>query len=362
MGRVTLQTIAEHVGVSRMTVSNAFSRPDQLSADLRKRILAAADELGYCGPDPVARGLSRGRTGTLGVLFTDALTYAFRDRVATEFLAGVASVAEPHGRGLTILASPRGGGAGPVSSAVMDGLVIYSVDLDSPGLQAARRRDIPIVLVDQEPDSSTASVNVDDRGGARAAAEHIVALGHRHVALLVEALAASPSVVPTTQVAPHHVIRERVAGWLEGLDGDGVASPTLVSVPGNYASDARAGAELLLDLSPRPTALLALSDVLARGVADVAQERGLQVPQDLSVVGFDDAHEYALVPPALTSVRQPVHDKGRIAAELLLSLLGDTETAESPHTLLPVELVVRDSTGPAPGGSGTTQKRKKRSR
>ena len=86
MARVTLQTIADQVGVSRMTVSNAFSRPDQLSADLRERMLAVADELGYAGPDPAARALASGTTGAMGVLLSDALTWAFTDDVAMAFL------------------------------------------------------------------------------------------------------------------------------------------------------------------------------------------------------------------------------------------------------------------------------------
>ena len=119
MTPVTLQTIADRLGVSRMTVSNAFSRPSQLSADLRERILAEAAALGYCGPDPAARTLSKGRSGTIGVLFTDRLSYAFSDTMATTFLAGAAGVLEHHEIGLTVLSSPRGEGAGAVTRAVV---------------------------------------------------------------------------------------------------------------------------------------------------------------------------------------------------------------------------------------------------
>ena len=103
MSRVTLQTIADQVGVSRMTVSNAFSRPDQLSADLRGRILVAADELGYAGPDPSARALARGTTGAIGVLLTDSLREAFSDEVATTFLGAIAEELAPTGLALTLL-------------------------------------------------------------------------------------------------------------------------------------------------------------------------------------------------------------------------------------------------------------------
>ena len=96
MARVTLQTIADRVGVSRMTVSNAFSRPDQLSSELRGRILTAAEELGYAGPDPSARALARGTTGAVGVLLTDSLKYAFNDEVATTFLGAIAEELTPN--------------------------------------------------------------------------------------------------------------------------------------------------------------------------------------------------------------------------------------------------------------------------
>ncbi|MGN6635280.1 MAG: LacI family DNA-binding transcriptional regulator [Oryzihumus sp.] len=105
MAKVTLQTIADQVGVSRMTVSNAFSRPDQLSASLRERILEAARELGYVGPDPSARALARGSTGAVGVLLTDALHYAFADEVAMAFLGAIASELAPTGLALTLLTS-----------------------------------------------------------------------------------------------------------------------------------------------------------------------------------------------------------------------------------------------------------------
>ena len=102
MGKVTLQTIADRLGVSRMTVSNAFSRPDQLSAELRDKIMAAADELGYVGPDPAARALATGSAGTVGVLLTDTLSYAFEDEFAARFLAGIAEELAPIGLGVDV--------------------------------------------------------------------------------------------------------------------------------------------------------------------------------------------------------------------------------------------------------------------
>src|SRR6476619_3531989 len=122
MGRVTLQTIADRVGVSRMTVSNAFSRPDQLSAELRGRILTAAEELGYAGPDPSARALARGTTGSVGVLLTDS----FRDEVATTFLGAIAEELSPTGLALTLLSASAQTDVIPARDVPMDGALVYS--------------------------------------------------------------------------------------------------------------------------------------------------------------------------------------------------------------------------------------------
>ena len=199
MAKVTLQSIADRVGVSRMTVSNAFSRPDQLSGELRERILAAADELGYVGPDPAARALARGRTGSIGLLLTDELPQAFEDVVATEFLSSVADALTHEGLAVTLLTSgpgelrtrppdlPRSAappGFVPARDVAMDGAIVYICDPASSDIAWLQRRGLPMVSVDRDPSPDAPSVNVDDRAGARAAARHLVDLGHTRVAIL----------------------------------------------------------------------------------------------------------------------------------------------------------------------------------
>ena len=140
--RVTLQTVADRVGVSRMTVSNAFSRPDQLSTALREKVLAAAAELGYVGPDPAARALARGTAGAIGVLMTDSLAYAFSDEVATGFLGAVADELAPTGLALTLLTSARGEHV-PARDVPMDGALVYSCGFDSSAVDWLTRRGLP---------------------------------------------------------------------------------------------------------------------------------------------------------------------------------------------------------------------------
>ena len=154
MARVTLQTIADQVGVSRMTVSNAFSRPDQLSAAMRQKILDAATELGYVGPDPAARALARGTTGAIGILLTSSLRYAFDDDVATGFLGAIAGELAPTGMALTLLSSTAVGDMVPARDVPMDAALVYSCDPDMTAVDWLTRRGLPLVFVDLPPSTS----------------------------------------------------------------------------------------------------------------------------------------------------------------------------------------------------------------
>ena len=353
MGRVTLRTVADHVGVSRMTVSNAFSRPDQLSAALRDRVLAAAEELGYVGPDPAARALARGATGSVGVLLTDSLAFAFTDEVATGFLGAIAAELAPTGLALTLLSSSAAGEVVPARDVPMDGAVVYSCDRDSAAVDWLTRRGLPLVYVDQTPVPGVASVNVDDRAGARAAAQHLVDLGHRRVAILTgEPAGPHGDIVPADTPSEHHVSRQRMKGWLDvlwaaGVDLQVVREPL---APEDAAYDA---ARTLLARDDPPTAFLCFSDVIAHWVVRAAEDCGLAIPADLSVVGFDDSPLAGRMRPALTTVRQDVAGKGRAAAAALVEAIESARSGDAApvrQVLLPTELVVRESTGPARTG------------
>src|SRR4051794_3620437 len=157
--RVTLKRLAAELGVSPMTVSNAFNRPDQLSAALRQRIVDHARERGYAGPDPLARGLRRGRAGAIGLISDTRLSYAFDDPAASAVMAGVCAAAEDERLGLLLV--PHGGPAA-LSSAVVDGIVVYSVAEDNPLLATAVARRLPTVVIDQPTSTSLVTVGIDD--------------------------------------------------------------------------------------------------------------------------------------------------------------------------------------------------------
>ena len=351
MARVTLQTIADRVGVSRMTVSNAFSRPDQLSAGLRDRILAAAGELGYVGPDPSARALARGTTGAVGIVLTDSLRYAFTDLVATQFLGAIAEELGPTGLALTLLSATGNQDVVPARDVAMDGALVYSCDPTSPAVDLLTRRGLPLVYIDQTPVDGVPSVNVADRAGARAAAEHLLALGHRRIGLLMSGPHGPHG---PAEAAPRptdgYASRQRLAGWLDALRPAG-AEVVVVRVRDAGFAEVGAGARLLLERPDRPTAVLCFSDVVALGVVETARDLGLSVPGDLSVAGFDDSPAARRFRPALTTVRQDVEEKGRAAAAALIAAIRARATGRpvpAGHLLLPTELIVRESTRPAP--------------
>jgi DNA-binding LacI/PurR family transcriptional regulator len=342
--RVRLRDVAERAGVSVGSASQAFGRPDLVSDQLRERVLAAAKELGYAGPDPAARHLRTGRTGVLGLIFAERLGYQFTDPTAPAFLRGVARGMEKAPLGLLLLPDSRrrDEAARTVREAAVDGFIIYSAPRNDPRVEAALGRRLPAVTVDQPRDTPTPFVGIDDRAGACAAAEHLRKLGHERVGVLsfIRALDREGTLVLDMTL-------ERLEGYKQGL---GAAwSDDLVRICRPNASEvARRGALELLRLADPPTAILAMSDVLAIGALQAADELEVSVPVELSLVGFDDSPAAAATTPPLTTVRQPHEEKGRLATERLLDEIearAERETRPS-RVLLPTELVVRESTAP----------------
>jgi DNA-binding LacI/PurR family transcriptional regulator len=348
--RATIKEVAARVGVSAATVSNAYNRPDQLSVELRERVFAAAKELGYAGPDPVARGLRRGRAGAVGVVYADPLSYAFADPAAVMFLEGVSQAAEEAGLGLLLVPAPLREGRNPrtVAEAAVDGFVIYCLAEDDPLVDLALERRVPLVLVEQPPREGAPSVETDDVEGARAAAEHLLGLGHERLGVVSFELGRDASGeladLERQREATYRPSRLRLDGYRAAVEEAGLSweDVPVYEATENTPEQGRTAAEVLLTLERRPTAILALSDQLALGVFEAARKLGLSIPEDLSVVGFDDVPEASRTDPPLTTVFQPHVEKGLVAGRMLVAQLG----GEEPRSLalLPTRLVVRGST------------------
>ena len=217
--RKTLASLAAELGVSRTTVSNAYSRPDQLSPATRERILAAAKARGYPGPDPTARSLRTRRAGSVGVLLTEHLSYAFEDMASVDFLAGMAEASAGAQTTLTLIpAGPEGEAEATslVGSAAVDGFVVYSVAAGDAYLAAARGRGLPLVVCDQPTDAGLPFVGIDDRAAIAPAARALIDAGHRHIGILAIRLRLQRHDGPISwqevQDAEMHVQRSRVMG------------------------------------------------------------------------------------------------------------------------------------------------------
>ena len=353
MGRVTLRTVAQEAGVSVSTVSNAYNKPDQLSAEVRTRVLDTAKRLGYAGPDPAARSLRSQRAGAIGLLLTERLSYAFSDPYSVGMLAGLAEVAEEHRTGLLLIPLPSL--ADPqdeeearlaphtIPQAVLEGVVASCVDGDPPARTVALERGLPMVsTIDIGPgDERHGFVLIDEYGAAYAVGRHLADLGHRRVGIIVDSRHQTdrPEVVRPEDEGDLYVdSRPRLRGIRDALGDDAVVTAVYA---GHNSHDAGVrSAAFLLDRRERPTAIAAVSDVMAFGAIEAATQRGLVIGRDLSVTGFDDVPAAAQV--GLTTVRQPIAEKGRLLGRMLLD-----PTFTERRLVLDTELVVRSSTGPA---------------
>lgn len=344
MGSVTMKTVAEHVGVSVATVSNAYSRPDQLSAELRDRILATADELGYCGPNATGRALRSGRIDLCGFLFTGELSRAFADPYSVIFLSGLSDALKQFGASILLLQTPEDPEVGQqLERAPMDALVGRFAPAQLGALEMLRRRGVRVVSTHHS--QGTDWVDIDDHAAGTLVGRHLAGLGHRDV-VVVASGAESGRVDEFTwddrEPFSHFHEGSYETGRLQGL-AEELGQHTLRVVRGddNSREAGRMAAARILDASRPPTAVVSLSDVMAFGVLDAARERGLVPGRDLSITGFDDIPDADFL--GLTTVHQPIAEKGRIAGLLAM----DADYPQRQVTL-PSELVVRSSTARPP--------------
>jgi DNA-binding LacI/PurR family transcriptional regulator len=339
--RVTMQDVADRANVSKTAVSFAFNNSSKLSEGTLRTIFEAAEELGYTR-DPAARMLRTRRTDSLGLLLPQQLDKVMENPYYSLFLQGIGQICQRDGFTLLLAPPLRGSMLKTIPYAAVDGFIVSGLEHDRGEVNALRQRGIPFVLVDSEEHDDVPSVEIDDKEGMRSALDHLLALGHRRIAIV--AIETGTSGGYANWRGP---VKRRMQGALAALEDAGLALDsegiTLLEVP----CTRRGGVEAFQQVwaaELRPTAILCFSDVIALGVLDAARGADVSVPDDVSVTGFDDLAEASLAAPSLTTVRQPIESKGRLAAEYLVESIARGAAANDHHQRLHTALLVRDST------------------
>jgi DNA-binding LacI/PurR family transcriptional regulator len=324
----TIRNVADRAGVSKSLVSLVMRGSPHVSERRRKAVLKAARELGY-RPNAVARSLVEGRTRLIGALVADLHNPFF-----AEFLDGLQETL--HGENLRMLVGS--GRWDPLFEAEaveaflemrVDGLVLLSVVPDSLKEAAAS---VPVVVVGERDVEGVDIVVDDDELGASLAVDHLVEHGHRRIAHI--------------EGARSTTARYRRAGYEAAMARHGLTDEVVVETGDFTEEGGYRAARLLLSREPRPTAIFAPNDLVATGALSAADELELRVPEDVSIIGYDNTHLAAIRHISLTSVDQPRRDMGRVAAELLCARIEDPGR-EPSQTLVVPHLVVRATSGPA---------------
>lgn len=362
---ISMKDVALAAGVSQPAVSYAYNRPGKLSEAQRKHILEVAERLGYPGPNVMGRSLRSGKVGAIGLMMMDKLSYAFADPYIIALLRGISEVGELSNVALTlfplnnrrIAGKAAVAGAGDSSLAVrglVDGLIISTLPDNHPTVQAIIKQKIPFVVVDAPLIAGAPFVGIEDRSGAQQQIRHLFELGHRKIGVMIERLNPDGFCgrvdLERFQGAGERIVRERLFGYLDAAADIGLGFDDLVMIEAgglDYAAGQRAALALLGNHDI--TGVVACSDVMALACMDAARQLGRSVPEALSVIGFDDIPE--ALGAGLTTLRQPMIEKGVYAARLLIELLnapaGEPQTPQ--RKIFPVELVVRGSTAPVRG-------------
>jgi DNA-binding LacI/PurR family transcriptional regulator len=310
---------------------------------------ASARELGYAGPDPKGRLLRAGKVNAVGVATAEPLSYFFEDEFARVLMAGMSEACDAAGAGLALVSAKNDERlAWNIQSALVDGFVLLCIEGGERLVELTRERQLPFVaLALGRPDETVSAVGVDDYEGGRLAAEHIAGLGHRRIGVLALELDdqhEGPADLARIEAATYSTTRDRALAYFDVFEKLGVPRAAVPVYETRSTRDSVGrGLEHMFSQGERPTAILAMSDRVAMFALDWLHSRGLRVPEDVSIIGFDGVPEAATTEPPLTTVEQPIAEIGRRAVERILA--GETGVKRE---ILPVTLVVRGSTAPPP--------------
>ena len=349
----TLHDVAKAAGVSKGTASNVFNRPDIVREEVRERVLAAARSIGYRGPDPKGRLLSAGKVNAIGVATVLPLSHFFEDPYARVLMAGITEACDARGAGVSLVSAANEEElAWNMHSALVDGFILFCLEGADKLIQSSRERHLPFVALDfHQKDESMSVVGVDNIEGASRAAQHLLELGHSRFAILAMRFAerrpGGRATMEQVNATSFSASRERVKGYFAAMEAFGVDTTQVpIYETWNDKETIHPALEEIFSSRHPPTAILAQSDRIALIALDWLKARGIAVPRDVSLVGFDGVPEGEHSDPPLTTIAQPIAEIGRRAVEAILDHSGEIWREK-----IETELLVRGSTGPLRSGT-----------
>ncbi len=336
--RVTINDIARISGYSKTAVCFAFNDPSRISHKACNHILKVAEELGYY-PDPLARKFSLQRHESIGFLLPQHIHFSFQNPYIMQVVEGIGSVCQKYGNTLTLIPPLNESVLDAVRCAAVDGLITQGMSVEMEIVDSIRKRKLPFVTIDGIPSADMPSVNIDDQAAAYTMMAKVLASGHRRIAII------GLSEVSYEKHAPESIQRARLSGYLKALKAYDLdfSSPSI----GLYTSETtmdegRHVATILLEKQVLPTCVVSMSDIVAIGCILQFTEKGIAVPEEISVVGFDNIMESSYILPTLTTIDQPASEKGRKAAEMLFEMIRGKNPSQL-HVNIPFRLIERES-------------------
>ncbi len=331
----TLEDIARLAGVSRSTVSRVVNNHPNVRPEVRERVWQVIHQVGY-QPHAAARSLATNRTNVIGLVIPEAVSTLFTDPFFSLLIRGITDgcYARNYHLMLALFSTPAQEEDlynRLLRSRYLDGVILASTRLDDPLVGRLLADGIPFVSIGRHPDPRVSYVDVDNVAGARMAVDHLVRLGHTRIGTVTGPLNMSAG-------------RDRLEGYKQALQAHHIPVDEDLIVEGDFTEGGgMASMARLLGLNPRPTAVFVASDTMAMGALRAVRQAGLRVPQDISLIGYDDVPQASFLDPPLSTVRQPIQQLGETAAHVLVDLIAHGQEHAQRLVLMP-ELVLRQTT------------------
>lgn len=337
--KATIKDIAAQAGVSKTTVSFALNNPKRISKETYERVMEIVKTMGYF-PNPVARTLTTKRLGALGLLLPQPISEAMNNPHLCDIIRGIGEECDRQEISLTMLPPVGGKIIEAARRAFVDSIVTIGVGPGHEVIEFLNSRRVPFVTIDGEESSETLNIGIDHEGAAFDLMDYILSLGHRDIAILC----LKPEAKAKTEKPNSIVLGKRLSGFTRAFMEKGLTlqSPCIRLVDSICSLDGgKEAVSCLLSTVPRPTAIVAMADIVALGAYAAISDQGLRIPEDISIAGFDGIAQGQFSQPTLTTLWQPGMDMGKKAAQMALTLL---DGQDARHCTFPYSLERRGST------------------